>query len=188
MSNCRRSTVASRTTGVPASSAARAAHPVDLDVIGVAVAPRGVVHGERVSPDRSQQGGQPGGRHLDVDAGEGVPVAACPAVHARIVVPEQVHFETAERGGGAAQFVQPARGEVTGRAGCGCGGQSLAAGRGGDEDHPVSLGRGARQGAGGQQGLIVGMGVKGHQREARHGTMVPRRAVGRAASWEVPRR
>jgi hypothetical protein len=47
---------------------------------------------------------------------------------------------------------------------------------------------GPGQRARGEQGFVVGMGVKGHQREPQHRTMVPRPAVGRTASREVPGR
>ena len=57
--------VASKNRGVPASSAARTPDPVDLDVVGVAVAAVGVVDGEDVGVLLAEDRGQALGGLVD---------------------------------------------------------------------------------------------------------------------------
>ena len=137
------------------------AHPVDLDMVGVAVVPVFVVGGEDLRVLGPQDGGQTGGRLLDI----GLPEAARRVVgvfafHPGVAVAQVFVTGHAQNGAGGSELqgsplfqglalVEEPVGDFT----------ELSAG-GGDEDDPVTGGGHLGHGAGGGDGLVVGVGME----------------------------
>ena len=173
-------TVASRTTGVPASSRGARADAVHLDVVGVPVAADRVVDREHVGVLLDQQLGQPAGRLLDVGVGErlGSRRRRCRPARSRRSRAARPGRSPAPWRTGAARpgGARPATRRRPGRPSAD---QPRRAVGGDDQHDPVALGRGARHGAGGEQRLVVGVRVEGDQRErhGRHGPATRRRHV-----------
>ncbi len=151
--------VASSTRGVPASWAARHADAVHRDVVGVAVAAVLVVDGQHVGLLLLEDGCQSFGGVRQRRAAERGR-AARGAVHAGVLVAEQLDPGAAEQPRGPGQLGRPDRSQpalLAGRVG-----QPGAAGGRGDEHDAVPGGRHPGQGAAGEQHLVVGVGVEGH--------------------------
>ena len=157
-------TVASSTIGVPAISAARAAHPVHLHVVRVAVAAGRVVDRQQVGPLLLRTRGEPPAASLDVGVDERVrrPVlGGAAAGEAGVGVAEQ-HHPGARRGTAADLCSSRIRVSAAALAVRRVGEPALPGGRH-HEHHPVALGREHRHGPGRQQRLVVGMGVEEHR-------------------------
>ena len=140
-----------------------------LDVIGVPVAAMIVVDRENVGEFLVEDLRQALRRLVGVGGPEGTVgvVLGCPH-HSRVEVIEELDARHAEDLGGPLRLLHPPLGHqlaglehVVTEAGV------LTPGRH-DEDHPVPFRRCLRHHPGGGDGLVIGMGVEGHER-VRHG-------------------
>ena len=143
---------------------------VDPDVVAVPVAPVAVVGEQHVCRLLAQQGREPSRRLLQRRPHEpGAPrrVGRQLRPEAAVGIAQPLHPRHAQGGGGGAQlgkatFPQAA---VTGIRG---GGKAEVAVGGDHEPDPVALGGCARQGPGGEQRLVVGVGVERQEGAGHH--------------------
>ena len=175
--------VASSTTGVPARSAARGADMVDLDVVGMAVAAETVIGGEHVGPFLLDQHVDQRVRRL-VDVGRrerhlGRPRRTGPdPLSPR---PRNTTAAHAEDGGGLLGFEPPPLRQMAERAPDAVARRGVAGFPVGGEhgDHAMALVGRLRHDSGGEERLIVGVGVEGDERMG-HGPSHGRARVGMA--------
>ena len=167
-----RSTVASSTTGVPASGAARARPGAPARGRG-GRSRRWRRRSSARRPRSSREQRPPARRRsrLDVAVREGVRRRPGRGVQARSrrSPSARPRAQPRARGADAASSARPASRQSRRRRRPRRRPARLARG-GGHEHHPVPLGGGPGQGAAGQQRLVVGVGVEGHQREPRSGS------------------
>ena len=163
-------------------------------MVGVAVTAGSVVCGQQRGSFLAQQVRQPGRGPLDVHHRERLAPAVdddtavddAPAgdgtVEPGVTVAEELHPGTAQRlcgraGLGHPQLAQPVPDSGLRR------GKALLSRRGEDQHDPVAIGREAGHGAGGQQSLVVRMGMEEDARVP-HSGRLPRLHAGTAeAAW-----
>ena len=158
---------------MPARAAAARAGPVHLHVVGVAVPAGRVVHRDRVGPLLVEDRGDPRGRLVDGDLGEGRdarrgarrPARPGPSRRSR-GAPTRA---TPSRRGRLLELAQPDLGERAALGDGGRGGQAGPAVGGHHEHHAVPLGGRLGHRAGGEQRLVVGVGVDHHPGEPLEG-------------------
>lgn len=133
-------------------------HAMQLNVVGVPIAAGGVVTDEDVGVLLVEDLGDTLGGVAKVEMGEAVGVLG---METGVRVAERDHAGDAQCPGRVLEFAMAALGEVRCEIAAGEAGGSV---RGHDQDDSVTLGGSPRHGSGGQQGLVVRVGVAEHQR------------------------
>jgi len=142
---------------------------VGPDVVRVTVAAEGVVGRHDVGPVASDEPDEAPGGLVEVRLPEAARIEVRrPAHHVRVPVVEVLPLGDAELGQGVLELAHPDLAEPAAvRRGVELGEDDLAelAPGAGHEDDPVAVGDGLRHDPAGADGLVVGVGVDGHEGE-----------------------